>query len=416
MTLDTGPAAAAPPATGPSWKRPFFTLWTGQVISLLGSGLVQFAIVWWLTKQTGSGSVLTTAVLLAMLPAVLLAPVAGVVVDRSSRRWVMIVSDGTVALATLALAVLFALGRVEVWHVYLTLFVRGAAGAFQLPAAQSTISLMVPEAHLARVAGLNQMVQGLLTVAAPPLGALVLGVMPFQAVMSIDVVTAMFAIGACLVVAIPRPAATAHAAKPSFVSEMREGLRYVWGWPGLMAVLVMAMVINFFLVAAATLMPILVTEHFGGEMMHLATLESIFGGGAIIGGVTLGLWGGFRPRILTTLMGLIGIGAGFLLMGLTPHNRFGMGLASAFLAASMIPMANGPITAVVQASVAPGMQGRVFALIQSAVTAIAPVGLVVAGPVADVMGVRAWYVMGGAVCAAMGVVGFFVPAVRRIER
>lgn len=409
-------AASAPSAPGPSWKRPFFTLWTGQVISLVGSGLVQFALVWWLTTKTGSATVLTTAVLIAMLPNVILAPVAGVVVDRRSRRLVMIVADATAALATLWLAVMFTVNRVEVWHVYVALCVRGAAGAFQLPAAQSTISLMVPEAHLARVAGLNQMVQGLLTIASPPVGALLLAMLPFQGVMAIDVVTAIAGIGALLVVAIPRPApATNVEARPSFWAELAEGLRYVRGWSGLMVILVMATVINFFLIAAAALMPMLVTLHFGGKVLDLAKLESIFGGGALVGGVVLGVWGGFRPRILTFLVGLVGIGAGFLLMGLAPTDRFELGLASAFLAATMVPMANGPMTAVLQSAVAPRMQGRVFALVTSAVTAVAPLGLLVAGPVADLVGVRVWYIAGGTVCAAMGIAGLFVPAVMRIE-
>ncbi len=237
-----------------------------------------------------------------------------------------------------------------------------------------------------------------------------------QGVLAIDAITAVVGISSLLVVAIPRPSrAAAGVATPSFWRDLREGMDYVRGWSGLMAILIMATVINFFLVAAASLMPILVTVHFGGKMMHLATLESIFGGGAIIGGVTLGVWGGFRPRILTSLAGLVGIGIGFLLMGLTPANQFGMGLASAFLAAAMIPMTNGPIMAVLQATVAPGMQGRVFSLITGVVTAIAPVGLAIAGPMADWLGVRAWYVAGGVVCAGMGVVGFFIPAIRRIE-
>jgi len=345
--------------------------------------------------------------------------VAGVLVDRLNRRLVMIVSDALVALATVGLAVLFALGRVEVWHVYATLCIRGAAGTFQLPAAQASISLMVPETHLARVQGFNQMLQGVLTIASPPLGALLLGLLPMQGVLAIDVVTALIGISSLLVVAVPQPprpaAGEAGTARPSFWRDLREGMAYIRGWPGMVAIMIMATVINFFLVAAASLMPILVTAHFGGQMMHLATLESIFGGGAIIGGLTLGVWGGFRPRILTSLAGLVGIGVGFLLMGLTPANQFGLGLASAFLAAAMIPMANGPIMAVLQSTVTPGMQGRVFSLITGVVTAIAPVGLAVAGPMADWLGVRAWYVAGGVVCAGMGVAGFFVPAIRRIE-
>ena len=165
-------------ASSTNWARTFFTFWTGQALSLFGTQLVQFALVWWLTETTGSATVLATATLVGVLPNVFLAPVAGVLVDRWSRRTIMIASDGAVALATLALAVDFALGVVQVWHVYLALFVRAAVGTFQFPAAQASTSLMVPPEQLARVAGLNQMLQGGMIIIAPPIGALLLGVLP----------------------------------------------------------------------------------------------------------------------------------------------------------------------------------------------------------------------------------------------
>jgi DHA3 family macrolide efflux protein-like MFS transporter len=391
----------------------------GQAVSLLGSALVQFALVWWLTSETHSATVLATATLVAVLPNVFLAPVAGVLVDRWNRRLIMIASDSIVALTTVGLAVLFAFDVVQIWHVYLALFIRAAVGTFHFPAVQASTSLMVPEAHLSRVAGFNQMLQGGMSIVAPPVGALLLGVLPMQGVLAVDVVTAALAVASVFVIAIPQPPrrAEGRAQSPaaSFWSEMRAGLGYVWGWSGLMVVLVMAVAINFFTVAASSLMPILVTQHFGGGVMHLATLESVFGVGAIAGGLILGVWGGFRRRILTSLMGLIGLGLGFLVLGLTPASLFWMALATAFLAAVMIPMTNGPLMAVLQATVAPEMQGRVFTLIGSAATAISPLGLLIAGPVADRVGVQAWYIAGGVVCMGMGVLSFFIPAVLRLE-
>jgi MFS transporter, DHA3 family, macrolide efflux protein len=143
-----------------SWMAPFFTIWTGQAFSLLGSQLVQFALIWWLTKTTGSATVLATASLVGLLPQVLLSPVAGAMVDRWSRRAIMMLSDGTVALATLALAGLFLSGRVEIWQVYLAMLVRAMAGSFHWPAMQASTSLMVPKENLARVQGVNQILMG----------------------------------------------------------------------------------------------------------------------------------------------------------------------------------------------------------------------------------------------------------------
>jgi DHA3 family macrolide efflux protein-like MFS transporter len=411
-----------------NWKTPFFTIWTGQAFSLFGSALVQFALVWWLTASTGSATVLATATLVAMLPAIFLGPVAGALVDRWNRRVVMIVADGSIALATLWLIALAAGGLMQPWHVYVIMFVRSAASSFHWPAMQASTTLMVPKEQLSRVAGLNQTLQGVMNIVAPPSGALLLGILPLEGVLAIDVVTALLAIAPLLFLNIPQPerrsapAAQTHVEagqtaplKTSVWQDLREGLRYVRGWPGLMGVLIMATLINFLLNPASALMPILITKHFGGGPLELGGMDSVYGIGAVLGGVVLSVWGGFRRRIVTSMTGLIGIGAGFVIVGLTPAAAFGLALAGTFVAGIMHPITNGPLFAVVQATVAPEMQGRVFTLIQSAAMAMSPLSMVVAGPVADWLGVRAWYVVGGVVCALMGVAGFFIPAILHLE-
>ena len=157
------------------------------------------------------------------------------------------------------------------------------------------------------------------------------------------------------------------------------------------------------------------TKHFGGAAMHLASLSSAFGIGIIAGGMALGVWGGFRRRMQTSLTGLIGLGLGFLLLGLTPATMFWMALATTVLAAVMSSMTNGPLMAVLQTTVAPAMQGRVFTLMVSMATAISPLGLAVAGPVADRLGVQIWYIVGGGVCMGMGILAFFVPSILNME-
>lgn len=403
-----------------NWKRNFFALWGGQAISLFGSALVQFALVWWLTQKTNSATVLALASLVALVPDVLLGPVAGVLVDRWNRRLVMLASDSLVALATIGLAVLFATGVIQIWHVYALLAVRSVAGAFQYPALQASTSLMVPKEQLARVAGFNQMLRGGMTIVAPPAGALLLTLLPMQGVLAVDVVTVLFGIAPLMFIAIPQPPhapTETGAAQPraSLSGEFRAGLRYVWAWPGLLMILLMATLINFLLTPASALLPILVTKHFGGAAWHLATLESVFGIGVVVGGLALGAWGGFKRQIYTSLMGLIGIGAGFMLIGFTPANAFGLVLVAAFVAAVMQVMANGPLMAVLQATVAPEMQGRVFTLVGSVAGAMSPLSLLVAGPIADALGVQSWYVVGGFICLLMGVSAFFIPAIVRME-
>src|SRR5512136_2766357 len=148
--------------------------------------LVQFALVWWLTAQTGSATVLAIGTLVALLPTVLIGPVAGAFVDRHSRRMIMIAADSFVALVTLWLVILLALGRMQVGHVYAAMFLRAVAGAFQWPAMQASTSLMVPKQHLARVGGMNQALYGLLGMVAPPTGALLVTALPLNGVLAAD--------------------------------------------------------------------------------------------------------------------------------------------------------------------------------------------------------------------------------------
>ncbi len=402
------------------WQIPFFTVWTGQAFSLFGSNLVQFALVWWLTKTTGSATVLATATLAGILPGIFVGPFAGALVDRWSRRMVMIVADGIIALVTVGLAYLFAAGAVRIWHVYVIMFIRAAAGGFHWPAMQASTSLMVPEKHLSRVAGLNQTLNGAMNIMSPPLGALLLGLLPLQGVLAIDVGTAALAIAALSLVHIPQPQrrptpAMPAGSRPSLWEDVREGLRYVWCWPGLFAILVMATVLNFLVNPGFSLMPLLVTKHFGGGAMHLAWLESGWGIGVVLGGLILSVWGGFRRRVLTSLTALVAMGTGILAVGLAPSSALWLALGALFFAGLMNPIVNGPLLATVQAAVAPEMQGRVLTVMQSAAMAMSPLGMAIAGPVADLLGVRVWFVIGGAACMLMGIGAFFVPAIVYLE-
>jgi len=401
----------------PKWQIPFFSIWTGQQLSLIGSQVAGFALVWWLTKTTGSATVLATATMVAILPGVLLGPFAGALVDRWNRRKVMIVADSLIALVSAWLAYLFWTGAMRSWHVYIIMLVRAIGGSFHWPAMTASTSLMVPDKHLSRVAGLNQTTQGARDIVSPPLGALLLSLLPLHAIMAMDVVTAAFAVLPLFFVYIPQPERSTPAvgSRLSLWGEVREGLRYVWSWPGLFAMLIMATVINFLLYPAFSLLPILVTKHFGGQALQLGWMNSAWGIGVVLGGLTLSVWGGFRRRILTTMSGLIGMGLGTLLIGLSPATAFPLALGAMFIAGLMNPITNGPVQAIFQTVVAPEMQGRVFTLIGSACAAMSPLGLAIAGPVADALGVRVWFVMGGIMCVAMGIVSFLTPALMHLE-
>jgi DHA3 family macrolide efflux protein-like MFS transporter len=398
--------------------RPFFAIWTGQVFSLLGSELVQFALVWWLVTTTGSATTLALATMMAVLPRVFVSLVAGALVDRWNRRKVMMFADGLSALSVTVLAVLFATGAVQVWHIYALMFVRAACGAFHWPAMQASTTLMVPEKHLARVAGLNQALQGLGAIVAPPLGALLMEVVPLQGILSIDVVTAIMAIAPLFFVHVPQPDRTSSAeqvARPSIVAEMREGLRFLRGRPGMLMVIGIAMLVNLFVFPAISLQPLLVTEHFGGDALHLAWLQSAFGVGMVAGGVALSAWGGFKSRAVTGFLALALNGVGLTVVGLAPANSFLLAVGAMFFAWFMNPIANGSLLSVLQVIVPAEMQGRVFTLLQSAAGAMIPLGLAIAGPLAGVIGVRTWFLVAGIAMAVTGVGSLFVPAMVELE-
>ena len=399
-----------------NWRLPFFVIWTGQAFSLIGSKVVQFALMWWLTQLTGSATVLATASLVALIPEIVLGPIAGAYVDHWNRRIIMIVADSLIALASLWLAAMFWTGSVQVWHVYAIMAVRAIGGGFHWPAMQASTSLMVPQKHLMRVAGLNQTANGAFSIIGPPLGALLLGALSLPGILLVDVGTALLAVLPLFFVHVPQPKRERQSADTlSIWADMRDGLRYVQAWPGLMAVIGSAMIFKLALTPAFSLLPLLVSEHFGGGATQLSLLESLAGVGIVIGGLILSAWGGFRRKIYTCMFGLVGTGLSFVVLGLTPSGMFWMALASFTVAGLLVPMVDGPIMAILQGTVAPEIQGRVFTLIGSLFSLTSPFGLVVAGPLSDWVGLQVWFVTAGILCSTVGLAGFFIPAIVNVE-
>jgi DHA3 family macrolide efflux protein-like MFS transporter len=283
---------------------------------------------------------------------------------------------------------------------------------------QASSSLMVPEQKLAQIQGLNQLLHGGLNIASAPLGALLVETLPMHAVMSIDVFTALLAVGILLFIQIPQPGAGGKgpAEKSSLWKDFKAGLAYIWSWPGLVIIIAMAALINLLFTPGVMLAPILVTRHFGGQAFELALMQSSLGIGMIAGGLLLSVWGGFRKRVLTTLVGLLGMGAGALAVGLMPASAFHPALLAAFALGLFGPIVDGPLFAALQAVVAPEMQGRVFTVILSASSAMAPLGLVLSGPIADRLGVQVWFIASGIVMLLMAGASLFIPAVLNFEQ
>jgi len=399
------------------WKLPFFTFWATQALSLFGSGLASFGLIWWITDSTGSATILATVSLAALLPGVLFGPVAGVLVDRFNRKAILIFSDSVSALLALALVALFWSGHIQLWHIYIINILRALAGTLQFPAVQSSTSLLVPKEQLARVSGLNQALQGLMMIAAPPLAAMLLSVLPLHTILGIDVLTAAIAI--LLLVGIRLPQPTLDHAITNTVStvwqDMRAGFSFLIRWPALLSVMCIAALLNLMLAPAFSLVPILVTQHFAGSAMQLGWMNAAYGIGIIGGGTLLAVWGGFKRRILTALLGVTGLGVGSFLIGISPSNAFGLALTGMVIVGVMNAFANGPFFAILQATVPTELQGRVFTTLMSISMAMAPIGLAIAGPLADRFGIQLWFILGALICGLMTIWILLSPALLNLE-
>jgi DHA3 family macrolide efflux protein-like MFS transporter len=395
--------------------RPFAILWGGQAASLFGTRIVRFALVWWITDITGSATVLAIATIMAILPQVIVAPFAGSYVDRWNRRKTMIAADFLIAMTVLGLSFLFAFGLIEIWHVFVMMFLGATFGAFHFPAMQASTTMMVPRKHLGRIGGMNQALNGASNIVAPPIGAVLYVLLPMQSILLVDVSTAAFAILCLAMIAIPQPKREEDPENTSVLGDMKEGFAYLKNWrPGMILVIV-AMMLNFLAAPAFSLSPVLVSNYFLGGEIELAILQSFGAVAMVVGAVLLTIWGGGKKKSLTILTALILEGVGTLLIGLVPADSFYMAITFYAFVNFLNPIVNGVLIAILQATIPPEKQGRVFALIVSGATAMMPVGLAIAGPLADLYGVPFWFLVSGIGTIIVSVGALFSSSLRRIE-
>ena len=398
------------------WRVRFYTVWSGQALSQFGSRIVSFALIWWLTRETGSAGVLATATMMTLLPAVFLGPFSGALVDRWNRRRVMFYSDGIIAAFTALLAVLYLLDAAVPWHIYGIIFVRAVGDTFHRPSMKASTTLMVPNEYLPKVGGMNQTLNGILGITAPPLGALLLSLIPMHWIMSIDVLTAAAAILPLLFIDIPQPV---RISKPSrawaVVHEMAEGLGYVVHYRTLFFIVGTCTLANIFLGPVQSFLPLLITEVFGGGALELGLATSAAGIGVIIGGLVMTTWGGFRRRLVTSAVGWIGIGIAYMAVILLPAGFFIGFISIRLIAGLFVPIGCAPLEAWYQTKIPPDKQGRVFAVLGSIDQLTMPFGLAIGGALSAAVPLRFWWFLVGISHAALGIAWLVMPIVKRAE-
>jgi DHA3 family macrolide efflux protein-like MFS transporter len=359
----------------------FLTVWFGQLVSLIGSGLTGFGLGVWVYQRTGSVTLFALIALCTTLPGIALSPLAGALVDRWDRRLVMMVSDSVAGLNTLLIALLLLCDRLELGHIYLAMAINSVCSTFQWPAYAATVTLLVPKQHLGRANGMLQLGQAAGWIFAPALAGFLVTWLHIHGVLLIDAATFLFALITLLMVQFPRPESTAGSmvGQGSLVQEAAYGWRYIIGRPGLFGQLLLFMVVNFLLGTVSVLATPLVLGFASPEI--LGTVLSIGGSGMLVGSVLMSLWGGPRPRIHGVLGFTLLIGLAMMLAGLRPSP--GLFALAAFLFFFSLPIVNGSSLAIWQTKVDPGLQGRVFAVRNMIASSSLPLAYLAAGPLAD---------------------------------
>jgi DHA3 family macrolide efflux protein-like MFS transporter len=285
----------------------------------------------------------------------------------------------------------------------------------------ASTTLMVPQKKLTRVAGMDQARDAMTRIAGAPLGALLVTVLPIQGILAIDVATALLAIVPLLFIQVPQPSAatlqgkTHDGGRRSLLRETGEGFRYLWRWRGLFIMIVSLSLVPFFHRPASSLRPLLISDHFRGGPVEWGWASATFGLGSAVGGLLMSTWGGFERRFVTMASGLLVFAGVNLVRGLAPANAFWLYLVATFLAGPATAMNSAALRAIMQSAVPPEMQGRVFSLQASLFRSMAPLGLAVLGPLADLTGVRPIFVMDGAACLLVLLIWTLTPSVRTLE-
>lgn len=364
----------------PRGMRTFLFIWFGQMISLIGSGLTSFGLGVWVFQQTGSATEFALISVAALLPGILVAPLAGVVADRYDRRRVMIVSDTIAGLSTVAMALLLFSGSLQIWHIYISSIVSSAAGAFQSPAYGAATSVLVPKQHYGRASGLVSMAQGVSSIVAPALAGVLMAGIGLEGIMLIDFVTFLFAVGTLLVVRFPAmPRAAVEAVKTSMLADMRTGWRYLLERRGLFWLIIYFSFINFTFAMVHVLLTPMVLSFDTAEGLGL--IVSATGVGMLIGSILMGIWGGPKRRMIMVFA--IGVMQGVAMI-VSGWEESVLVIALAYLITCILgPIINGSFRVLLQNKVELQMQGRVFSTTGMLSMAAMPIGYVLSGPLAD---------------------------------
>jgi MFS transporter, DHA3 family, macrolide efflux protein len=386
------------------WVRDTTFFLSGQTVSLLGSSLVQYAILWYLTLETQSGVVLTFATAFGFLPQAVMSIFGGVWADRHNRKLLLIGADAVIAATTLVLAVMLWNGFDGLWLVYTTLAIRSLGAGVQTPAVGALLPQIVPATQLMRVNGINMSIQSAMTLLAPALAAALFALMGLQAVLLVDVVTAV--IGISLVAVIPVARVVRSDDSTTYFADLRAGLSYVRHHAVVLRVLVFFAIVFVLMAPPGYLTPLMVVRTFGDDVWRLTVNELAFGVGMLAGGVLISTWGGFRDRMRMLVATSFAFGVLSVAMGLSGDilglpGSFAVYLGFMILIGVGVAFFSTTTTTLLQEQVEAEVQGRVFGLVGIVLAVAMPFGMLLFGPLADTISVEWILVLTGLLAVAV---------------
>ncbi len=374
------------------WKRDFALFVASQTLSLLGSSLVQYAIVWYITLQTRSGLMMTLVILVTFVPGFFLSPFAGVWADRHDRKKIIMLADGGIALVTLAMALVFMTGHREIWLLLVASALRAVGQAMQGPAVGAFLPQIVPQDRLLRANGITGSMQSAILIVSPMASGALLSLAPIEVIFFIDVVTAALAITVLLIFlrVESRPRVLEKQAT-SYFTDMALGFRYIRDHRYLVGFFSYLGILLFLIVPAAFLTPLQVARTFGSDVWRLTAIEIVFSSGMMAGGLLIAVFGGFRNRMRTMVASNLVMAACTIALGLAPW--FWLYLAAMGVFGLMMPYFNSPSATMIQEHVEQDFLGRVFSVFSMIQTSIMPLGMLAFGPLADIVRIE-WLLLG----------------------
>lgn len=398
-----------------NWKHNFFTIWTGQAFSQLSSAVLQFAIVWYLTDQTGSAVVLSIAMMMGFLPQGILGPFIGVFIDRYNRKRIMIISDLLISAAGFVMAAAGWMGVLSTGLILFVLLIRSVGAAFHTPCLQAVTPQIVPSDQLTRCSGYSQALESVSQILSPVMAAVLYSSWSLSGIVFLDVIGALIAVFTLAITAISELHQDKNIGKVKVLQEAMEGFRILRTNKGMLGLVLISSLYTLALMPASALFPLMSMSYFNGTSTQASIVEVVFSVGLLFGSLVLSKWGGTKNRIYTIMGSFLLMSFSLFVSGILPPDGFHIFVLCSWLMGVSGPFYWGMYTPLLQSNFEAGYLGRIISLAGSIRLISGPVGLFLSGIFAERYGVEKWFLIAGGLVLSGSFLCLIVPSVRNCD-